>query len=720
MLKQFLSLAFVLLLVSFAASAPAQKKVQDPRSPEAPEVVRIDTNLVQTDVMVFDKQGKFVEGLQPDQFELEVDGKRQSILFFEGVVTGSGSEEAQLKAVSSGRSSQPTDKPTTVSSTSRGRTVLFFIDDLHISPGSITLIRKTLSDFIENKLREEDQVAITSSSGRIGFLQQLTNNKAVLRAAVERVKFVPSSRRDSENPPMSEYAALQMLEELNRQIGSCTEAGSKGLSTLFCYFVQQTMNANNVDESIAATIVERRARMIVTQSDAVNKLSLVSLSNLMRSLTRVTGRKLMYFISEGFVPNYRGSDVTDAYRRVTDGAASAGVVIYSLDAKGLATDPSLDASGGGGFDPAGVFRSRTSSELSYSQEPLFTLAADTGGRAFVNNNSLIDGVEKALKETSNYYLLGWRPETVEKLGAKSPKIKISIIGRPELKVQLRRGYFRAPSSSPTPKKVELPDPTVAGDETEVTAAASVGEGLQTSLSLGYKHLEPGKMQLLAVVQVIDKTVAENQQATSTDDEAQVLGAVFDTQGKAVGSFKNRVFVQQGKAKAQRAGDSFNYQVNLASGLYQVRVIGRERKGGRLAGAMEWIEIPNFKAGQLAMSSIFLGEVADAQSPSEVRVSASRAFGRSSGLRFTTYIYNGSNSQSPPDLNVQTTILHGDRAITTPERKVITDTLRSFSIIPYSAGFPLQQLPAGRYKLLLKVTDDVTKASVSQQADFVVY
>ena len=228
------------------------------------------------------------------------------------------------------------------------------------------------------------------------------------------------------------------------------------------------------------------------------------------------------------------------------------------------------------------------------------------------------------------------------------------------------------------------------------------------------------MQLLASVQVTDNLV-EDQQEGSQNDGAEILGAVFDSRGKAVGSFKYRVALQKGKSKAPRENANYNYQLNVAPGLYQVRTFAREKKSQRLAAAMEWIEIPNFKADQLAMSSIFLGEVSDAQSPSQVSVSASRAFARSSGLRFTTYIYNASHSQSPPDLGVQTIILRGDRPISaTPERKVATEKLTSFSSIPYSADFSLNQLAAGRYKLLVKVTDGVSKSTVSHQTDFVVY
>jgi hypothetical protein len=59
--------------------------------------------LVQTDVSVFDKRGRFVEDLKPEQFELQVDGRVQPVIFFERVTAGSLSEESQLTAAALGR-----------------------------------------------------------------------------------------------------------------------------------------------------------------------------------------------------------------------------------------------------------------------------------------------------------------------------------------------------------------------------------------------------------------------------------------------------------------------------------------------------------------------------------------------------------------------------------------------------------------------------------------
>jgi len=63
---------------------------QKPRNPA--QAIRVDVNLVQTDVMVFDRAGRFVDDLQREQFELHVDGKPQPVAFVELVSTGSPDE----------------------------------------------------------------------------------------------------------------------------------------------------------------------------------------------------------------------------------------------------------------------------------------------------------------------------------------------------------------------------------------------------------------------------------------------------------------------------------------------------------------------------------------------------------------------------------------------------------------------------------------------------
>src|ERR1041385_1454491 len=168
----------LLLIALVCADAPAQttQKPQD-------DVVRVYTELVQTDVMVFDKSGKFVNGLTPENFELRVDGKPRPIQAFEQIVAGSN-EESQL-AAARGATTVNLKRPVPLD---RGRIVFFYIDDLHMDLSGVVAAKKVITTFIEKEMGQNDQAAIASATGQIGFLQQLTNDQMVLRTALDRVR----------------------------------------------------------------------------------------------------------------------------------------------------------------------------------------------------------------------------------------------------------------------------------------------------------------------------------------------------------------------------------------------------------------------------------------------------------------------------------------------------------------------------------------------------
>ena len=71
----------------------ASPKPNPAPSPEQDDVIRVNTELVQTDVMVFDKKGQFVDGLKAEQFALKVDDKPQTISFLDRVTSGKASAE---------------------------------------------------------------------------------------------------------------------------------------------------------------------------------------------------------------------------------------------------------------------------------------------------------------------------------------------------------------------------------------------------------------------------------------------------------------------------------------------------------------------------------------------------------------------------------------------------------------------------------------------------
>src|SRR5947207_2943324 len=196
----------VLCALLFAPAISAQTQPQKPAE-EQGDVIRVNTELVQTDVMVFDKKGHFVDGLKGDQFALKVDNKPTSISSFERV-TSSKESTAHKPDIANRSGSTSAPGPMMV----RGRTVIFFVDDLHLAPDSLVRTRKALLEFIERGMTEKDQVAITSSSGQIGFLQQFTDDKIALQTAVARLNNRTNTKMDMDSPPMSEYITSKIRQ----------------------------------------------------------------------------------------------------------------------------------------------------------------------------------------------------------------------------------------------------------------------------------------------------------------------------------------------------------------------------------------------------------------------------------------------------------------------------------------------------------------------------
>jgi len=251
---------------------------QRPTAPQTEDVLRINTELVQTGVTVVDSRGNFVNGLKREQFELTVEGKPQPISFFEQVEAGSDRERRQTRPVRETKD-EPTDR-TSSASDSYGRTIIFFIDDLHLSLDSLGRTRKMLARFIDQEMVETDHVVIASPSGDIGFLQQFTDNKTVLRAAAARLTQKPYNVGDMsrESTPMSEYMALTIERKADPRV--------------FQFYVDECLKTAPPRYPRRSCEVEiiNRARLILLQAASVIVNTYSSLERLIQSSAMLPGR----------------------------------------------------------------------------------------------------------------------------------------------------------------------------------------------------------------------------------------------------------------------------------------------------------------------------------------------------------------------------------------------------------------------------------------------
>lgn len=708
---RFIRLAILsTLLVNISIAHAQQTDRQTPA--QADDVVRIKTELVQTDVTILDRSGRFVEGLRPEQFQLTLDGKSEAVTFFELVQTGSASEPRKIAGARGATSKQNEVFP---AANDRRRIIFFFLDDLHLSESSLVRARKALEEFIDNQMTINDQVAIVSASGQIGFLQQLTDYKPMLRTAAGRLNYKRMTEAYAGKVPISEYQAIQANDHNDRD--------------LFAYLVLATINEYQSQgplKRVAANIVKNRVRQISTQSRAVTLDTLAVLESLMKSSAALPGRKLVFFISDGFVTDVRSSNARPLLKRVTDMAAREGAVVYTMDARGTFNDSTVDA-GRNDFPDGlatGTQARQPSLENSATQEPLHILADDTGGRAILNSNSFQNAFRQAIDETSEYYLLGWRPADEEQRNGRA-KVKVTVKDRPDLRVRLRNNYYAPPEPEEKAEAAAKESPTAETGLLHALAAAYPQRDIPTSLAAGYVNSADKGLVLKASIQV-DRAAfsfADGEDHKTLD----VIGAALDDRGIIV-TFKQVVNVAKDSASPNVSQPIiWNEQLKIQPGLYQVRVAVRERDTGRTGSAHQWIEVPDLAKGRLQLSSVFLGERKVSRTDEKfatgarsVTVDVDHRFARTSALRFQTYIYNASLTAGVPDVEIQAQVLYDNRAVMTKASvKLPTDSTKDLSRLPYWSEIALDRLPPGRYALQLVVTDRVAKSTATQTTSFVV-
>ena len=704
------SLLFWLFLCCLTFSLSAQAQTPAPTPPD--DVVRTDIELVQTDITVLDGKGKFVGSLQPEHFILSVDGVKRPISLISRMTSGSQAEARQLNALR-----DPAELKSRTILSRPGRIIFFFVDDVHLSPDGIVRSRKAIQQFVEKQMGQDDQVAIVSTSGRIGFLQQLTDNRVVLRTAINRIGNVRN---------VDEYVGRTKITE---QIASQIQDGHN--STLFHYLMDSVKadfqmgmgvrrrGQGNNSAMQASRLLQNRIRNVAAQGKLDTAATLDALRGLLQSSASLAGRKLVFFVSDGFIVDPRGSNALQTLKELSQMAAQTGAVIYTMDARGTHINSETEATRSQFVDMTSRQGGVAFGETIAPRQPLSTLAYETGGRAIFNSNSIGDAIDQAVSETSEYYVLAWRPESEnERLG--KARIDVSIEGRPDLTVQLRRTYFALPATTSQSTKEEPASAKAESAETQLwMALGSVypTRSMPTSVSVGYVKSSPKEYTLRASMQ-IERASLNLPALNRKKVEIDVMGAAIDDRG-LIYSFKQLLTVPT-EEQPDEPNIVWNQQLKVQPGLYQVRVAVRERQTGRSGSAMQWIEIPPLDHQRFSMSSLFVAERTreTTNGPQPIRVDVDHRFQRSSVMRFQTYVYNASQAGGTPNVWIHAQVLRGnERVFSLAPNRIPPEVSKDPTQLPYWTEIPLDQLPVGRYTLQVFATDRATNNNASQTINF---
>lgn len=655
----------LLLIASLLLSPPrlaGQEQAGDlPRFKVAVDAVRIDA-------VVTDRDGRIVRDLTAADFIVLQNGKRQPVTFAQFVpVAASGPVDSAATPPSSSAPAAGTPPPAAILMTARAavqRTLAVVVDDLGLSVESLYSVKRALNAFIDREVQPTDLVGIIRTGGSIGSLQPFTTDRRVLHDAIERLRWNGFSR-----------SGVEPFEPLNEWT---TFDGRSGLG-----------DPNDF------TKVNAFRRSFVART-TVGSLDLA-----IRAARDLPGRKALLFVSEGFeMFDVEDTRLREALDAVIDQATRAGVVIYSLDPRGLQTaglqasdnlkraSPEPGAPGG----MEAVVRQRARDRLAFNrdtQEGLAYVAEQTGGFAVLNTNDLARGFERISADVRDYYIIGYTPEQGTFLGkGKKPQFhEITVkTQRPGLRVRTRRQFLGvsdvdAPAAPRTPKDDLIRAAISPFTSTEIAMLATPLPGWSRERGLFVRTLLHIDARALAFVED-----ADGRRTASAD----VLGMAFDADGTQVAHLTTGFEVALKDAATDDAlqdGLAYTLLVPIPkAGGFQLRFAVRDRQSGRLGSAGEFVEIADVPRGAFALSGIALqgGEGADAL----------RAYTAGSPLTYACDIYNAIER-----VEVALTIWRGTQRIAALPARTLPVPAGSSGRLTVSGGFKLgESLPPGSYML----------------------
>src|SRR5215468_5270730 len=727
-----------------------QKKQDEP-------LLRIETELVQIDIVVTDKQGKLVRDLKRVDFELFEDGKKQEVTHF---AVGTAAQPAKWLAVEKKKPSDKSSADSTPVEIQAGRYIVIAVDDFHLAPENLLTAKRTLHRFINSQMVAGDQVAIATTSGNIGMFQQVTNERDVLERAINRLnvqnRTVTSS---SDVPRISDYQAelidigdhdaLELaVQEIMRlePMPSPPPGAARGRGGL---------NAPSPDGGVsprerAVMQAQSKARGIVNQNAHYTRATLSNLESVIRNLRNLTGRKILVLLSDGFYLGGNSSSQIFDMRRITDAATRAGVVIYSIDARGLvAITPGGSASEPSGADDINLPGARGRIEASAVQaklDGLNALALDTGGTLFKNSNDLNLGLQRVLDANETYYVLAYEPATPYRDG-RFHKLEVRIADHPELNVRTRKGYF-APSNKPAgdlaekssdKRKEKSPEKIAQLAKLEKEKEMRDGLGslvplreIPVELAVDFLDLSSGGSGALVNLHV-DASQLNLRQVNGTHQTAlDLLAALFDDKGKAAATFVERINVNIRPERLENAithGFSYRRLMALKPGFYQARVAVREDGSARMGSATKWVEVPDIGKKQLTLSGALLSagsreDQSDLQLANSVYTpqpsSATRRFKKGGAVDFMVFAYNAKVEKNTADLVIQSQVYSGSKLVyASPIAKMNIPESADLQRIPYAARITLDEFNPGPYELRIVVIDRLTKATAFRRVYFTV-
>jgi VWFA-related protein len=544
---------FVFLLVAVAGSRPQQ--VGQNQNPGEPQnfTLKVQSNLVVEAVEVKDKQGKFVQGLTAKDFVLTEDGAPQTIKFCEHQNLSETAKplppmtSATENVTVYNKLAREAIAPETMDNQryKDKRLLALYFDMTALPPADQMRALDAAEKFVRTQMTTADLVSIMRyQGGSVDILQDFSADRNRLLSILETMV-------------VGEGQGLE---------GTTDDASSADTGAAFGQDDSE-FNVFNTDRQLSA--LQTAAHM----------------------LGQVNEKKSLLYFASGLRLN--GIDNQAQMHATADEAIKDGVSIWTVDARGLvASAPMGDASQGspGGQSMyTGASASAVTTNFQRSQDTLYALAGDTGGKAFLDNNDLSRGIVQAQESISDYYLIGYYTSNTEPNG-KFRRIRISLASNQEAKLDYRQGYYankEFAKFNDVDRERQLEDALMLEDPiTDLTIA----------MEIDYFQLNRAEYFVPIIVKIPGRELALAKRGGAEITRIDFVGEIKDlVGGTTVSNVRDNTSIKlSDKTAAELARVPLEYDsgFTLLPGKYSIKFLARDDETGRIGTFQTTFVIPN--------------------------------------------------------------------------------------------------------------------------------
>jgi VWFA-related protein len=424
--KQMLDAVTASTLERLAALGSEQRKIQEQQQAiaksrtafaggDALTTLKVRVNLVLVSVVLRDAKGNAVGSLSKENFRLLDEGKPQVITHFSVEAAGSRLPAGEKAANPLPGAAQTV---TSQSPAAPNRVTGYLFDDVHLNLADLAAARDAAQRHI-GSLNAGELAAVFATSGAV--VVDFTGDRERLLTGLRQLKPHPLIP-EANCPPISYYMADLMLNQHD------PEAESTAVNeTLDCALHGFNSGA---DIMLAKRLATAKAYEVLNAGDSESRNALAVLRNVIRRTESMPGQRSLVLVSPGFLAVTL--DMRQETMEIVDHAVEAGIVVNTLDARGLYT---TGYSGDSNVGPGRL--ALDSGEAQARSDVMIEFASGTGGIFFHNSNDLDEGFRRTADAPEFVYVLGFSPL---KLDGKFHKLKVTL-NAGKFQIQARQGYY---------------------------------------------------------------------------------------------------------------------------------------------------------------------------------------------------------------------------------------------------------------------------------------